>query len=111
MRMFGLLPRPLGSIFRKLTHLTCNSRHHDTRRKSGPLGCRRLTRRSERLANWNFCAFYLQLAKVPVRTRTSCRQKTVERGENAPCLPSHQILHFSLALLLNLSPSAGQNVV
>ena len=27
MGMFGLLPRPLGSIFRKLTHLTCNSRH------------------------------------------------------------------------------------
>ena len=26
MRMFELLPRPLGSIFRKLTHLTCNSR-------------------------------------------------------------------------------------
>ena len=26
MRMFGLLPRPLGSIFRKLTHLACNSR-------------------------------------------------------------------------------------
>lgn len=24
--MFELLPRPLGSIFRKLTHLTCNSR-------------------------------------------------------------------------------------
>ena len=26
MKMFELLPRPLGSIFRKLTHLTCNSR-------------------------------------------------------------------------------------
>ena len=26
MRMFELLPRPLGSIFRKLTHLACNSR-------------------------------------------------------------------------------------
>ena len=25
MKMFELLPRPLGSIFRKLTHLTCNS--------------------------------------------------------------------------------------
>ena len=25
MRMFELLPRPLGTIFRKLTHLTCNS--------------------------------------------------------------------------------------
>ena len=24
MRMFELLPRPLGAIFRKLTHLTCN---------------------------------------------------------------------------------------
>ena len=28
MRMFELLPRPLGSIFRKLTHLACNSRVH-----------------------------------------------------------------------------------
>ena len=27
MKMFELLPRPLGSIFRKLTHLTCNSRY------------------------------------------------------------------------------------
>ena len=27
MKMFELLPRPLGSIFRKLTHLTCNSRN------------------------------------------------------------------------------------
>ena len=26
MRMFELLPRPLGSIFRKLTRLACNSR-------------------------------------------------------------------------------------
>ena len=25
MKMFELLPRPLGSIFRKLTHFTCNS--------------------------------------------------------------------------------------
>ena len=25
MRMFELLPRPLGSIFRKLTHFACNS--------------------------------------------------------------------------------------
>ena len=25
MRMFELLPRPLGNIFRKLTHLACNS--------------------------------------------------------------------------------------
>ena len=25
MKMFELLPRPLGSIFRKLTPLTCNS--------------------------------------------------------------------------------------
>ena len=25
MKMFELLPRPLGAIFRKLTHLTCNS--------------------------------------------------------------------------------------
>jgi len=25
MKMFELLPRPLGYIFRKLTHLTCNS--------------------------------------------------------------------------------------
>ena len=28
MKMFELLPRPLGSIFRKLTHLTCNSRRN-----------------------------------------------------------------------------------
>ena len=28
MRMFELLPRPLGIIFRKLTHLTCNSSFH-----------------------------------------------------------------------------------
>ncbi len=27
MKMFELLPRPLGSIFRKLTHFTCNSRN------------------------------------------------------------------------------------
>ncbi len=26
MKLFELLPRPLGSIFRKLTHFTCNSR-------------------------------------------------------------------------------------
>ncbi len=26
MKMFKLLPRPLGAIFRKLTRLTCNSR-------------------------------------------------------------------------------------
>ena len=26
MKMFELLPRPLGSIFRKLTHFACNSR-------------------------------------------------------------------------------------
>ena len=25
MKMFELLPKPLGSIFRKLTHFTCNS--------------------------------------------------------------------------------------
>ena len=25
MKVFELLPRPLGNIFRKLTHLTCNS--------------------------------------------------------------------------------------
>ena len=25
MKMFELLPRPLGSIFRELTHFTCNS--------------------------------------------------------------------------------------
>ena len=25
MRMFELLPRPLGNIFRNLTHLACNS--------------------------------------------------------------------------------------
>ena len=25
MKVFELLPRPLGKIFRKLTHLTCNS--------------------------------------------------------------------------------------
>ena len=29
MRMFELLPRPLGSTFRKLTHLTCNSRRNN----------------------------------------------------------------------------------
>ena len=28
MKMFELLPRPLGSIFRKLTHFACNSREH-----------------------------------------------------------------------------------
>ena len=26
MKLFELLPRPLGKIFRKLTHFTCNSR-------------------------------------------------------------------------------------
>ena len=25
MKVFELLPRPLGEVFRKLTHLTCNS--------------------------------------------------------------------------------------
>ena len=25
MKVFELLPRPLGKVFRKLTHLTCNS--------------------------------------------------------------------------------------
>ena len=25
MKMFELLPKPLGDIFRKLTHFTCNS--------------------------------------------------------------------------------------
>ena len=36
MKMFELLPRPLGSIFRRLTHFTCNSRSC-----SGPtaIGC------------------------------------------------------------------------
>ena len=34
MRMFGLLPRPLGSIFRKLTHLTCNSRLREAAARS-----------------------------------------------------------------------------
>ena len=29
MKMFELLPRPLGAIFRKLTHLTCNSRRRN----------------------------------------------------------------------------------
>ena len=33
MKMFELLPRPLGSIFRKLTHLTCNS----PKRKAPPV--------------------------------------------------------------------------
>ena len=33
MKMFELLPRPLGSIFRKLTHLTCNSRASCRRRR------------------------------------------------------------------------------
>ena len=28
MKMFELLPSPFGSIFRKLTHFTCNSRSH-----------------------------------------------------------------------------------
>ena len=27
MKVFELLPRPLGKIFRKLTHLGCNSPH------------------------------------------------------------------------------------
>ncbi len=40
MRMFELLPRPLGSIFRKLTRLACNSRRrrnrlHAARRRCG----------------------------------------------------------------------------
>ena len=26
MKVFELLPKPLGNIFRKLTHFTCNSR-------------------------------------------------------------------------------------
>ena len=26
MKMFELLPKPLGAIFRKLTHFICNSR-------------------------------------------------------------------------------------
>lgn len=36
MGMFGLLPRPLGSIFRKLTHLTCNSRMTGIRLRHTP---------------------------------------------------------------------------
>ena len=35
MRMFELLPRPLGSIFRKLTHLTCNSRSIEQYKRDG----------------------------------------------------------------------------
>ena len=34
MKMFELLPRPLGSIFRKLTHFTCNSPLHLRRRNT-----------------------------------------------------------------------------
>ena len=29
MKLFELLPRPLGNIFRKLTHFTCNSPRQD----------------------------------------------------------------------------------
>ena len=42
MKMFELLPRPLGSIFRKLTHFTCNSPLNAKRKNrfAGHLGAR-----------------------------------------------------------------------
>ena len=39
MKMFELLPRPLGSIFRKLTHLTCNSPSSRVVRNSNHRSC------------------------------------------------------------------------
>ena len=34
MKVFELLPRPLGKVFRKLTHLTCNSPSCNIRKES-----------------------------------------------------------------------------
>ena len=79
MRMFELLPRPLGSIFRKLTHLACNSRFGAFCEDHFQAFCE--MRRSQNRRTDAMTSGLRRNARPTAWTRRQGRSRTVDFGE------------------------------